>query len=142
MAGPIAYLAPGNSRVTASARTCAVEWRNTSRPSTVFGVTSCNSVSCASGRDRSIHSPSALAASAALARPSPIDAATSPAVVPDGYSRLEPSGSVTVTWSLIASAMIRTRLATRVTRPGPVLGSVRGGERTRQVDAEELAELA
>ena len=35
MAGPIEYLAPGNSWVTAWAMTWAVEWRSTWRPASV-----------------------------------------------------------------------------------------------------------
>ena len=83
----MAYFAPGKRSVTACAITCAVEWRSTSRPSDVSGVTMARAASCSIGRDRSYHSaapPSSVtfAASAALASPRPMDAATSPAVTP------------------------------------------------------------
>jgi hypothetical protein len=92
----MAYFAPGNSLVTASAMTCAVECRSTSRPSGVAGVTIASFVSCSSGRLRSSHCPSARAAIASLARRLPMLSATCADVVPRSYSRLDPSGSVTV----------------------------------------------
>ena len=92
----MAYRAPGNRSVTAWAITCAVECRSTSRPSGVAGVTIVTAASWSIGRSRSTHSPSTLAASASFARRFPIDAATSAAVTPFAYSRLEPSGSVIV----------------------------------------------
>src|ERR1700716_757874 len=108
MAGPIAYRAPGKRSVTACAITCAVECRSTSRPSGVAGVTIVTAASWSIGRSRSTHSPWTLAASASLARRLPIDAAPSAAVTPRGYSRCEPSGSLTLTASagLISLATI------------------------------------
>src|SRR4029079_13148864 len=51
-----------------------------------------------SGYDRSTRRLSTLPASAALARPGEIDEARSATVVPAGTLRLDPSGSVIVTW--------------------------------------------
>jgi hypothetical protein len=56
-------------------------------------VTSSSFASPSSGRLRSRNSPLILAASAALASPGPIAAATSAGVEPSGISRTEPSGS-------------------------------------------------
>src|SRR2546430_2339079 len=108
MAGPMAYFAPGKRSVTACAITCAVECRSTSRPSGEAGVTIVTAASWSIGRARSTHSPSTLAARASLARRLPIDAAISAAVTPRGYSRCEPSGSLTLTASagLISLATI------------------------------------
>src|SRR5437868_367409 len=53
------------------------------------------------GRLRSRSSPSTRAASAALARPGPIAAATSAGVVPGETSRAVPSGSVILNWAVI-----------------------------------------
>src|SRR5438128_10134121 len=65
------------------------------------------------GDERSTSCPFTVAATAALARPRPIDAASSPAVVPAGSSFEVPSGSVTVIW-LMEGQGIR---APRVARP-------------------------
>src|SRR6185369_6997846 len=51
-----------------------------------------------SGYDRSTRRLSTLPASAALASPGEIDVARSATVVPAGTLRLDPSGSVIVTW--------------------------------------------
>src|SRR4051794_9985492 len=99
------YLAPGKSWVTAWAITCAVEWRRTWRPSSLLSVTMATAAWSGNGRPRSSSDPSTLAATAALARRLPIDAATSPAVVPAAYSRSEPSGREIVIWSLIARSV-------------------------------------
>ena len=109
MAGPIEYLAPGNSWVTAWAMTWAVEWRSTWRPASVSLVMMATRSWSCSGRPRSTSSPSTVAATAALASRLPIDDATSPAVVPAGYSRAEPSGREIVIWSLIAPSSLRAR---------------------------------
>ena len=74
----------------------------------------CSATSWSSGRSRSIHSPSALAATAALASRGPIDAATSAGVVPARTPRLEPSGSVTVICSLMMSLSSARATADRV----------------------------
>ena len=105
--------------------TCAVEWRSTSRPSGVSGVTMLNVPLCSMGRSRSSQSPapSSLfpsvrrAAIAAFARRGPIEAATSAAVTPFRYSRDEPSGSVIV----ISSAIVRPTLPARPVASGVVM---------------------
>ena len=94
---------PGSSWVTAWAMTCAVEWRRTWRPSSVSAVMIDTWAPSWSGRPRSHSSPSTRAATAALARREPIDAATSPPVVPSGYARSLPSGRV-MRMSLMARA--------------------------------------
>src|SRR5918992_4019547 len=84
------------SWVTAWAMTCAVEWRRMWRPASVSSVMMATLSPSPSGRPRSTSSLSTVAATAALARRGPIDAATSAAVVPAGYWRAVPSGSVIV----------------------------------------------
>src|SRR5688572_16265873 len=73
--------------------------------------------SALSGYDRSTRRPSTLPASAALASPGEIDVARSATVVPAGTLRLDPSGSVIVTWligkSKVQSAKVQSRLAER-----------------------------
>ncbi len=68
-------------------------------PSAESPVTMATSASAAIGRSRSTVAPSTEAATAASARRRPMEAATSAGVTPAGYSRVEPSGSLTVTWS-------------------------------------------
>ena len=97
MTGPMAKWAPGHSRSTAWARTWAVEWRRTSRPSGVVAVTTVTSAPSGSSRDRSTGTPSKVAATAALASRGPIDSANWRAVVPGSNSLVLPSGSRTVT---------------------------------------------
>ena len=65
------------------------------------------------GRVRSTSAPSTVAATAALASPLPMDAATSPAVAPFASSFVEPSGSVIVTFP----ASLMTRGYRQVYRP-------------------------
>ncbi len=73
--GPIENLAPGNSRVTACARTCAVEWRSTWRPSSVSSVMIADRRRRrAAGAVRSVSVPSTVAATAALSSRLPIEA--------------------------------------------------------------------
>ena len=93
-------LAPGNSCVTACAITCAVEWRRTWRPSSLLSVTIATVAPSGTGAVRSVSVPSTVAATAALARRDPIDAATSRAVEPAGYSRDEPSGNEIVMFDM------------------------------------------
>src|SRR4051812_36822810 len=76
--------------------TCAVEWRNTWRPSSLSPVMIATVAPSGSGRPRSHSSPSTTAATAALASREPIDSATVVAVAPCARERCEPSGSVIV----------------------------------------------
>src|ERR1051326_8348238 len=81
------------------ARTCAASWRNRSRASGSFLVMMRSLASRSSGRNRSHCFPSTSATSAALARPGPIDAATSAGVTPRANVIALPSGKVTVTFA-------------------------------------------
>src|SRR5215213_721144 len=134
----MAYFAPGNRSVTACAMTCAVECRSTSRPSSDGGVTIATLASCSIGRLRSYHSPgpsskATLAASAARARPCPIDAAISPAVTPCSCSRVEPSGSVIViVMAFLGGSFGRRRV------PAPTAARSRIA---KEIDAQERAQL-
>ena len=84
----------------ASAITCAVLWRirksasASAPPSRFFGVTMASEQSRSRTVARSLSSPFTLAPMAALARPAPIDAATSAAVTGAANSLTVPSGSV------------------------------------------------
>ena len=91
----MAYLAPGNRSQTAWASTWAVEWRSTYRPASESAVTMATLPPSGSGADRSTWAPSTVAATAALARPRPIDLARSAAVAPRSRVRTDPSGRVT-----------------------------------------------
>src|SRR4051794_31231501 len=66
------------------------------------------SSSSASTQSRSRSVPFTVATTAALARPRPIAAARSPAVVPVATSREEPSGSRIVIWSDIFRRVVPT----------------------------------
>ena len=92
--GPIVTCASGNSSLTAYARRCAVEWRITSRPSASRSVTIARWTSPAMQWLVSTKRPSTFPASAAFARPAPIDAATSATVTGASKLRMDPSGSV------------------------------------------------
>src|ERR1041384_744174 len=81
-----------NSSCTACAIRCEVEWRRMSSPSGLFGVTIARSASDSMRCERSTSLPSTFAASAARARPAPIDCATSAAVTGPGNDFCEPSG--------------------------------------------------
>src|SRR3954469_18081135 len=134
----MAYFAPGKRSLTACAITCAVEWRSTSRPSSESGVMIATRASWSIGRFRSYHSSSppscvTCAASAAFARPRPIEAAISPAVTPCSCSRVEPSGSVIV----IVMGLRRYQWPSCGRS-----GVSRRVEGTVEVDAEQRAELA
>ena len=87
-------------------------------------------------------SPSTVAATAALARPLPIDAATSPAVVPRGSSFAEPSGSVIVTFAQLAHERAEVTGGRSAAAPRSVHAGVVRRPATREVDAEQRAELA
>src|ERR1035441_2659500 len=102
MAGPMAYLAPGQSRVTAWANTCALEWRRISRPRSLLGVTIDTVAPAARGVARSVSSPLTTAARASLARRGPIWAARSSAVAPSARLRALPSGSTTSMSDILA----------------------------------------
>src|SRR5688500_11568684 len=65
-----------------------------------------SSASAEIGRSRSTVTPSTEAATAASARRRPIEAATSAGVTPAEYWRVEPSGSLTVTWSATPRAVL------------------------------------
>src|SRR5256886_10954697 len=136
MSGAVAYRELGKRSVTACAITCAVEFRSTSRPSGEAGVTIVTAASWSIGRSRSTHSPSTLAASASLARRLPIDAATSAAVTPRGYSRCDPSGSLTLTASagLISLATISAALFR-----SPIFGPTRQWDHAAHRDNAEAA---
>src|SRR3954467_11332737 len=152
----MAYLAPGKRSLTASAITCAGGWRSTSRPSSESGVMIATRASWSIGRFRSYHSSSppsrvTCAASAALARPRPIDAAISPAVTPCSCSRVEPSGSVIVIvmgrrryqWPPTGLQAFRGESRGALSgRAGGAGGVARRGERLVEVDAEQRTELA
>src|SRR4051812_26304101 len=122
---------------------CDVEWRRISRPSSDAFVMIATLASWSIGRPRSTSLPSTVAATAALARPLPIDAATSPAVDPDGRSFVEPSGSVIVTFaaSLMIERGYRWPLPGLGTLPGARSSSGIRGDRHREADAEQLAQL-
>src|ERR1041384_2974220 len=81
-----------NSSCTACAIRCEVEWRRMSSPSGLFGVTIEMSASDSMRWLRSTSLPSTFAASAARARPAPIELATSAAVPGPGNDFCEPSG--------------------------------------------------
>src|SRR2546429_7074507 len=136
MAAQIAYSARESVSVTACAITCAVECRSTSRPSGLAGLTIVTGASWSIGRSRATHSPSTLAASASLARRLPIDAATSAAVTPRGYSRCDPSGSLTLTASagLISLATISAALFR-----SPIFGPTRQWDHAAHRDNAEAA---
>ncbi len=70
------------------------------RPSSVSAVTISSDASAVIGRVRSVSSPSRRTATEALASPGPMAAATSPPVIPSGYSCSVPSGSVRTTDTL------------------------------------------
>src|SRR5215218_3362737 len=72
--------------------TWAVEWRSTLRPSSVLAVTMATRSPSCSGAPRSASTPFTTAATAALARLRPMEAARSAAVEPSGRSREESSG--------------------------------------------------
>src|SRR5947209_4921221 len=88
----MAYLAPGNRSQTAWAMTWAVEWRSTARPSSESAVTIATWAPSGRGRSRSAGAPSMRAATAALARRGPMEAARSAGVAPPGRRRVDPSG--------------------------------------------------
>src|SRR5438445_4573197 len=121
----MANLAPGQRSRTAWAITCAVEWRRTARPSSVSAVTMATVAPSGSGRVRSRGWSSTIAATAAFASPRPIDPARSPAVLPRGSVRAEPSGRVTVIPPLVLA--IAGRWYRRSAR-GPLLFELRGVE--------------
>src|SRR5580658_5883403 len=95
MAGPMAYLAPGQSRVTAWAITWAVEWRSTERPISEPAVMTLTLELSGKAADRSRSAPLTRPAMAASANLGPIAAAKSPTVAPFGSCRVEPSGNLT-----------------------------------------------
>lgn len=101
MAGPMAYLAPGKRSKTACAMTCALEWRNTSRPSSVSGLTMATLASRVMAKFRSTILPSSSIAIASLASRGLMDSATWNPVVPTSYSRVEESGRVTVIFAIV-----------------------------------------
>ena len=78
----MANVAPGNRSSTAWASTWAVEWRIVKRPRSLSAVTISTASPSASGHTRSRSTPLTSPITAALAKPRPIDAARSPAVVP------------------------------------------------------------
>src|SRR3954454_7218819 len=119
--------------------TCAVEWRSTSRPSSLAGTMIDTAASPGTGRLRSHQPPSTFAASASRPRRAPIDDAMSPGVVPSAYSRTEPSGSVTEMESDMGGRRYQRR--SRVSRSNHA-GPVRGLDRSIERDAEQRAELA
>ncbi len=119
----MAYLAPGQRRRTAWARTCAVEWRSTSRPASESAVTMATWAPSGSGNSRSTSRPSTVARTAALARREPMDWASSRPVVPSASSRVEPSGRPTE----MTPGIVRPFLLSRRIVPGP--DSVRGPPR-------------
>src|SRR3954452_23480829 len=96
-------VAPGNRASTACASTWAVEWRIVNSPRASDAVTMATSLPSSSGHTRSRSTPSTTAITAALRRPRPIAAASSPAVVPCSTSRLEPSGSLIVSGLVMAT---------------------------------------
>src|SRR3954466_15604311 len=102
--------------------TCAVEWRNTWRPSSLSPVMMATVAPSGSGRPRSHSSPSTTAATAALASREPIDSATVVAVAPCGRERCEPSGSV-----IVMSAIGPQVYEGADTRSGPLQGPDRPG---------------
>src|SRR4029453_5532902 len=95
MAGPTPHCAPGKSWVTAAAIRWAVLCRCSSRASGLLDVTILTRASRWRGNVRSTRRSSTIAASAALARPGEMSAATSAGVEPADTRRLSPSGSVT-----------------------------------------------
>src|SRR5215831_16908853 len=121
MGGPMAYLAPGQSCVTACASTCAVEWRSMCRPSGVSLVMIWTVAPSGNGVVRSVSVPLMVTATAALASREPIAAARSAPVDPAGRERDEPSGRWIVIESAIADEGSGAPLATqgRFAHDGP-----------------------
>src|SRR3954451_14175041 len=101
MGGPMAYLAPGHSDVTACASTWEVEWRSTSLPLGVSLVMISTVAPSGSGVVRSASVPLMVTATAALASREPMAAARSAPVDPAGRERDAPSGR----WIVIESAI-------------------------------------
>src|SRR5580704_16107206 len=112
----MAYLAPGHRRRTAWAITCAVEWRRTSRPASLVSVTMATRSPWRSSVLRSTSRPFTVATTAALARPRPMEWASSAAVVPSVSSRCEPSGRSTEMTPAIVHPYL---LLSRRIAPGP-----------------------
>src|SRR5262245_63615294 len=88
----------GNRFVTAAASRCAVLWRMSGSASGLSDVTMRTDALRVSGYVRSTRRSSTTAASAAFASLGEIAAAMSDTGVPADTARLDPSGSVTVTW--------------------------------------------
>ena len=84
MAGPMAYLAPGQSRVTAWAMTCAVECRSTDRPTSDAAVITLTLELFGKVAVRSRSTPLTNPAMAASAKRGPMAAARSATVAPAG----------------------------------------------------------
>ena len=94
MAGPMVTCVSGYSSFTASASTWAASWRSSSRASPESRVTMATDASVSMVVARSRTTPSIRIASAALASPLPMLAATSAPVTGPSKDRIEPSGSV------------------------------------------------
>src|SRR5581483_2248602 len=103
-----------------------------------------SSPSC-NGHTRSRSTPLTFAITAALRRFLPIAAARSPAVVPAATSRVDPSGSRTVIWSLMRSRLLGCpdgllRIQHVGGRPARLLAAVRGRD-LRRFGGERLGLL-
>jgi hypothetical protein len=92
------HCAPGKRLVTAAAIRCAVLCRTSGSASGLLLVTMRTVASCWSGYERSTIWSFTTAASAPSSRRGEIAAAMSRTGVPADTARLDPSGSVMVTW--------------------------------------------